>query len=220
MPDYFQDDARESEMIKLFSLIKDETEGRSGVDAYLELEGKKIPFELKTTSRGSVTTVRDFGPDHIEKWKGKHWLIAFFKGKDVFYKYGSPDMMKGWIDEKEEYIRPDFQLAQLASSKLNINDMFLVCEEKEVYEYNDAKRIQKMQYKKEEYLNMQDLPNGYSPEKMLSIIQDRTKYLIERGSTLNNPHIPESYFDGWEEIRKNHAKRLRELVLQYFKQYK
>ena len=49
---------------------------------------------------------------------------------------------------------------------------------------------------------------------MLKILKQRCKYLIERGSTLNNPHIPASYFDGWERITKNHAKRLNELVFQ------
>ncbi len=52
---------------------------------------------------------------------------------------------------------------------------------------------------------------------MLQIIQERTEYLIKRGSTLNNPHIPEKYFKGWEEITENHAKRLRELVSLYLK---
>ncbi|MEQ9552230.1 MAG: hypothetical protein RIM23_21790 [Coleofasciculus sp. G3-WIS-01] len=57
-----------------------------------------------------------------------------------------------------------------------------------------------------------DLFQGYSPERMLSILKDRCQYLIERGSTLNNPHIPASYFQGWKRITENHAQRLRELV--------
>ncbi len=109
MKNSFQDDYRESEMIELFKLVKDTYEGRSGVDAFLELEGNNIPFELKTTSKGSVTTVRDFGPAHIEKWQGKHWLFGFYQGEDVYYKYGSPSMMAPWIEEKAEYIRPDFE---------------------------------------------------------------------------------------------------------------
>ena len=47
---------------------------------------------------------------------------------------------------------------------------------------------------------------------MLLILRDRCQYLIERGSTLNNPHIPASYFKGWERIITNHGQRLRELV--------
>ena len=52
-----QDDARENEQIKLFGLIKPDGEGRSGIDAILRLENQDIPFELKTTTNGSVTTV-------------------------------------------------------------------------------------------------------------------------------------------------------------------
>ncbi len=215
MTNYFQDDSRENEMIKLFNLIKDTSEGRAGVDAFLELEGKIIPFELKTTSKGSVTTVRDFGPEHIEKWQGKHWLFGFYQGKDVYYKYGSPSMMAPWIEEKAEYIRSDFKLAQIAYKKLTLYDLYQICGEKEVYSYDDARRIQKMQYKKGKYLELQDVKGGYSSNRMLEILSARVKYLIERGSTLNNPHIPASYFFNWDKITDNHAKHLINLVKQY-----
>jgi len=62
---------------------------------------------------------------------------------------------------------------------------------------------------------LQDVDGGYSPTRMLEILSDRAKYLIERGSTLNNPHIPARYFNGWEEITQNHAQRLRQLVTFY-----
>ena len=50
---------------------------------------------------------------------------------------------------------------------------------------------------------------------MLEILKDRARYVIERGSTLNNPHIPASYFAGWEEIKRDHAIRLRALVREW-----
>jgi len=215
MANNFQDDNREEAMRKLFGLYKDENEGRSGIDAYLDVDGSAIPFELKTTSQGSVTTVRDFGPDHIKKWKTKHWLIGFFlKGRE-YYVYGSPSMMAPWIECKELYIRPDFMLAELASTKLDINDMHKVLGKKTKYTYEDAKGLQKMQYKKDKYIELQDMGGGYSPAMMLSILKDRAKYLVERGSTLNNPHIPFSYFDGWTKITKDHSTRLREMVKDY-----
>ena len=216
MANNFQDDDREEAMIALFDLYKDQTEGRSGVDAYLNMDGKTIPFELKTTSQGSVTTVRDFGPDHILKWKDKHWLIGFFiRGKE-YYKYGSPSMMEKWIKSKEKYISSDFKLANLVPAKINLEDMYHIIGKKDIYTYEDAKAIQKMQYKKEQYLLLQDLKKGYSPRRMLEIVRDRTKYLIKRGSTLNNPHIPFSYFNGWTEITQNHAEQLRFMVREYF----
>jgi hypothetical protein len=128
---------------------------------------------------------------------------------------GSPSMMAPWIEEKAEYIRPDFELADIIYKKLTLYDLYQICGKKKVYSYHDARRIQKMQYKKDKYLDMQDVRGGYSTNRMLEILSDRAKYLIERGSTLNNPHIPASYFSGWEEITDNHARRLRDLVKQY-----
>ena len=213
----FQDDLREQEMIELFDLIKDGNEGRSGIDAFLELDGTNIPFELKTTSskNGSVTTVRDFGYDHILKWQNKHWIFGFYKGGETFYKYGSPALMQSWIKEKEEYIKPDFQLAKIASKNLTLEDLYVVLGEKESYSLEDAKLIQKRQYSANKYIKLQDITDGYSKDRMLSILKDRAKYLMERGGTLNNPHIPGSYFKEWEEITENHAARLREMVRDY-----
>lgn len=214
----FQDDTREEAMRNLFNLYKHEEEGRSGIDAYLDIDGKRVPFELKTTSNGSVTTVRDFGHDHIEKWKDKHWLIGFFiKSQEPYYLYGSPSMMAPWIESKELYIKPDFLLAGLASAKLDVHDMHQILEKKEKYTLKDAKELQKKQYNKEKYIELQDIPKGYSPQRMLEILKDRAKYLIERGSTLNNPHIPYSYFKDWPKITDTYDKSLRKMVKAYFK---
>lgn len=212
----FQDDGREEEMRVLFGLYKDKSEGRSGIDAYLKLDGKLIPFELKTTSdrNRSVTTVRDFGPDHIKKWIGKHWLFGFYSTEGVIFKYGSPERMAPWINEKAAYIAPDFKISELTSTLLTLQDLHQILPEKEVYTLDDARNIQKRQYSIEKYRDLMDMSNGYSPGRMLTILQDRASYLVERGSTLNNPHIPGSYFNDWEEIITDHKKTLRRLVKQ------
>lgn len=218
MASNFQDDERESLMIQLFNLHKDEDEGRSGIDAYLELNEKKIPFELKTTSKGSVTTVRDFGLSHVEKWKDKHWLIGFYLNNREYYKYGSPAMIDPWIQEKKNYIEPDMKLASLVPSKIDLEDLFSIIGQKSIYTIEDAKNIQKKQYKVAQYIELQDLDNGYSPQRMLEILKERAEYIIQRGSTLNNPHIPFGYFKGWKEITENHSEELRILVKDYFNQ--
>ena len=41
---------------------------------------------------------------------------------------------------------------------------------------------------------VQDDADGYTPAKMLEILKLRAIYLNQRGSTLNNPHIPKSFF--------------------------
>ncbi|BBT68564.1 hypothetical protein SH16_03663 [Aeromonas caviae] len=213
----FQDDERENKMRNLFSLYKNENEGRDGIDAHLDIDGVSIPFELKTTSTGHVTTVRDFGPDHIIKWKDKHWLIGFHNEHEEYYVYATPEMMSGWINEKEKYISYDFKIADILSKNMTLEDMNNILEEKNIYSINDAKKIHKKQYTIEKYKSLQDLENGYSPEQMLSIFRDRAKYLIERGSTLNNPHIPENYFKGFKRITENHAEVLKDMVREYLK---
>ena len=61
-----QDDARERELIRLFELTRIQGAGRSDTDAEMILGEIRTPFELKSTTDDSVTTVRDFGPDHVE----------------------------------------------------------------------------------------------------------------------------------------------------------
>lgn len=340
MPGDFQDDSREIEMRELFGLYKDTTEGRGGVDACMGIDNLVIPFELKTTAGDSVTTVRDFGPDHIEKWRDKHWLIGFYDGENVLhYKYASPEYMESWIQEKSDYIAPDFKIIDFVSNNLNLHDMYEIIGEKNEYTIEDAKALHKKQYTVSKYkelldlqigyspqkmleifkersnlvsnnLNLDDLYKilgeksqytiedaralqkkqytvghyteqknsetgytpermleifkdrsdlissdldldvmykilgekneytiedakelqkkhytmqrykelqdlvfvGYSPERMLQIFKDRVKYLISRGSTLNNPHIPNSYFDDCPEITENHVEQLKSMV--------
>ncbi|HIK31764.1 MAG TPA: hypothetical protein IGS31_10545 [Oscillatoriales cyanobacterium M4454_W2019_049] len=72
-----QDDRRENELITLFKLEKPLNLTRIGIDVFLAFNGQKVPFELKSTTQSSVTTVRDFGVEHIRKWQGKHWIFGF-----------------------------------------------------------------------------------------------------------------------------------------------
>ena len=47
---------------------------------------------------------------------------------------------------------------------------------------------------------------------MVKILKDRSEYLMNRGSTLNNPHIPKGYFDSFTKITKKHAETLRKMI--------
>lgn len=208
----FQDSQRESEMRQLFGLSKDKTEGRSGTDAFLQLDGKLYLFELKSTSKESVTTARDFGPDHIKKWKDKHWIFGFYKNESVIFKYLSPSDMDPWIREKEYYIAPDFALSNIIPSKLELPDLHEILGSKPTYTLDDAKRIQKDQYSIKKYRELMDTTNGYTPDTMLVILRDRAAYISKRGSTLNNPHIPGKYFSNFPIIDNDHVETLKRLV--------
>lgn len=208
-----QDDVRENRIIDLFNLVRPANRVRHGTDALLLVDGHELEFELKsvTRARGGISTVRDLGPDHIAKWSNKHWIIAFYDGPQLLEcRYGTPDDMAPWIAKIWEYIRRDFELAALAPALIDRDVMVRILGEKEIYTPEDAKRLQKNQLKAAEYKARMDLEGGYSPERMLEILKERARYLLERGSTLNNPHINFEYFSGWPQITENHASTLRE----------
>lgn len=226
-----QDDVREREMRTLFNLTKPEEFGRSGIDAVLELEGavaplplrgRKISFELKSATGGTpdISMARDFGLHYIKKWRPLHWLFGVYgqEGGELklqYCLYGSPKRMKPWFDQKAAYIELDILLAEVIPDLLDDEILSAVLGEAEDFGYEDAYQILKKQYKRQRYREAADLPGErYSRAAMLEMLRLRSRYLIERGSTLNNPHISPSYFKGWERIERNHAARLRELVVE------
>jgi hypothetical protein len=226
-----QDDVREREMRTLFNLTKPEEYGRGDIDAVLELEGvavpdalsgQTIPFELKSSTRGvpNISTVRDFGLHYIEKWRTLHWLFGVYDRADGEVKlqyclYGSPERMRPWFDEKANYIAPDVALAACVPELIGDDVLTAVMGDSDDFGYEDAKRLMKNQHNRAGYREAADLEGGrYSRGAMLEMLRSRSRYVIERGSTLNNPHISASYFKDWERIERNHAARLRELVVE------
>lgn len=232
-----QDDVRENEAVQRFNLIQDEGRRRGDIDAYLEIDGLRLPFELKSTTSDSVSTVRDFGPDHVNKWRnGLHWIFAFYTKDGTKLKYccyASPLDMAPWIAEKEKYVASDFYLASTVPAFVNKEMVEDILGSKEVYSLSDAARIMKKQWNQKQYKENSDIdfdpnfaevtvngrpkvnPGGYSLQRMTRILQLRCDYVIRRGSTLNNPHIEKAYFDSFEKITTNHAETLRRLVRVY-----
>lgn len=213
-----QDDAREKELTQLFNLWVPEQRSRGDTDAFLRIDGTEQPFELKSTTSGSVSTVRDFGAEHIAKWKNLHWIFGFYTpdgSKLLYCHYASPADMAPWVQGMEDYVRPDVVLAIEASKMVSQDTLDTIFPPKDVYTLEDAKSIMKQQWGSDEYLAAQDVPGGYSADRMVEILKKRCFYVIRRGATLNNPHIPKRYFADWERITEDHAARLRQLVRAY-----
>lgn len=78
-----QDNERERELVRLFNLQWDAAHQRSGVDAFLDVQTSKGKFrfevEVKSSTGGTVSTARDVGMDHIQKWRRKknfcYWVL-------------------------------------------------------------------------------------------------------------------------------------------------
>lgn len=218
-----QDDAREQHMLLMFNLTVPPGRTRGGLDAILELGGEDapVPFELKSTTSKSISTVRDMSPEHITKWRHLHWLFAFYglgndRSPDTCY-YASPADMADWISEKEQYIRPDLVLADRAPRLLVPEDLVRVMGARADYSINDAKNVMKKQWTAQQYRDNADLPgHRYSPERMLGMLRQRCEYVLRRGATLNNPHISATYLrDRLDPITKDHAATLRSQVRAY-----
>lgn len=224
-----QDDAREREMRQLFNLSKEG--GRHDIDASLTLKGKAVPkalqgsvveFELKSATNGrpNISTVRDFGLHYIQKWSKLHWLFGVYDrnaagDQELAYcLYGSPAAMKPWFDRMAAYIGPDVALGTHVPRLITDDTLTAILGPGKVFTREDARRLMKNQYSALDYEAAADLKGGsYSRRAMLQLLRLRADYVIKRGSTLNNPHIPASYFEGWPQITDDHAATLRELVI-------
>lgn len=206
-------------MVQLFNLTVPEDRGRSDIDAHLLIDGKLLNFELKSTTSGSVSTVRDFGPDHIRKWRADlHWIFAFYDKSGTKLQhciYASPDDMESWIAEKERYITPDLMLAETLPTMVSPDMVTGILGVKDEYTLEDARWVMKNQWRAADYKEQRDLPGGYSLDRMTEILRARARYVILRGATLNNPHIEGGFFDKFEKITTEHASTLRELVRAY-----
>jgi len=215
-----QDDAREIELVRLFNLRVVPERSRSDDDAWLRYQGRDIPFELKSTTSTSVSTVRDFGPDHVRKWRGKHWIFGFYDSGGSRLKYcyyASPARMEPWIKQMELYVRPDAILAETVPERITDDVLVRVLGDKPIYSLEEARAIGKNQYSAKQYRERMDMPQekSYSRQRMLELLRERCRYVLLRGATLNNPHIPAGYFKAWEQITEDHAITLRRLVGEY-----
>jgi hypothetical protein len=205
-----QDDERERELVRMFNLDWNPAHQRAGVDATLALEvdGQRIAFEVevKSTTGGTVSTARDVGMEHIEKWRGKLFVVGFYSREARRPELQralclTPIDMEPWIASVEAKIRVDFKIAALASHRIELADLFEVCGERSSYTIGDAKRLHKQQWTAAQYAAVQDIDEGGEPRisqaSMLDILRLRSRYIAERGATLNNPHITKAHLDAF-----------------------
>lgn len=203
-----QDDERERELVRMFNLNWDPAHQRAGVDALLDVDvdGRAWRFEVevKSSTGETVSTARDVSMVHIQRWRRMMFVIGFYSKEARRPELQrclclTPIDMEPWIASIEAKILPDFKLALRASRKLQVDDLFDVCGEQETYSLEDAKRLHKQQWSAGEYAAALDTTVAGRPRisraKMLEILQLRSKYIAERGATLNNPHVTKAHLD-------------------------
>jgi hypothetical protein len=230
-----QDDERERELVRMFNLVWNPDHQRAGVDAFLDItvnhEKYRLEVEVKSTTGNTVSTARDVGMEHIGKWRKKLFVIGFYT-KDAKRPELqkclclTPTDMEPWIASIEKKVLLDFKIAEKASKKLDLDDLFQIFGKKMAYSIQDAKSLHKQQWTADQYLSEADLNAGgrpeFSPRKMLEILSLRSKYIAERGATLNNPHITathlQPFFGTSREIANSDAAQgIRNLAIDFVK---
>lgn len=205
-----QDDERERELVRMFNLEWDPAHQRAGVDAVLDIsvDGRphRLEVEVKSSTGSTVSTARDVGIEHIQKWRRKLFVIGFYSKQArrpelLHCMCLTPLDMEPWIASVEAKMLIDFKLARRASRRLVMDDLFEVCGEQASYALEDARRLHKQQWTAEEYAAALNSDTGgrrrISQTKMLEILQLRALYIAERGATLNNPHITKAHLQSF-----------------------
>jgi hypothetical protein len=232
-----QDDERERELVRMFNLDWDPAHQRAGVDAVLDVDVAGQPYrfevEVKSSTGSTVSTARDVGMEHIQKWRRKLFVIGFYSKEARRPELQhclclTPIDMEPWIASIEAKILIDFKLALRASRRLVLADLFDVCGEQDTYSLEDAKRLHKQQWTADEYAAALDIDLGaerrISQAKMLEILQLRSKYIAERGATLNNPHVTKTHLDTFAGSNRvvsgpNWAAGVRQIATEFIRAY-
>ena len=232
-----QDDERERELVRMFNLSWDPAHQRAGVDAILTInvDGKSCQFEVevKSSTNSTVSTARDVGMEHIKKWRRMIFVIGFYSKEARRPELQhclclTPIDMEPWIATIEAKILIDFRLAVSAAKRLVLEDLYDVCGKQESYSVLNAKKLHKQQWTAEEYAAALDLEiDGsarISPQKMLDILRLRSRYIAERGATLNNPHITKSHLDTFAGTNRiiegpNWADGVKKIAIDFARDY-
>lgn len=118
-----QDSAREEKIARHCGLLR--TGDRAGPDAR---DGRGNVFELKSTTRGAVTTARDVGLHTLRAWRRTYWIIAggenLESGFEIRELYvGHPDDLEPWfrrIASKLRTARRDAGLVLAAARRVGV----------------------------------------------------------------------------------------------------
>lgn len=227
-----QDDERERELVRLFNLQWDPAHQRAGVDAVLRVQTSdrevvvEVEVEVKSTTNDTVSTARDVSMEHILKWRSKLFVIGFYTSHERRPELKrclclTPTDMAPWIDSIQQKIEIDHRIAQLASARLGVQDLWAICGRKKNWSIDDAKAVLRQQWSAQRYAEAADSSDdagrpAYSTEAMLNVLRARALYIAQRGATLNNPHITRRHlasFDGTNrEVTTDWAARIRSIA--------
>lgn len=177
---------------------------RYDADAYIQ----SIPFELKSTWTQYFCTARDFGLSHLKKYKRAHWLFGVFEPNTTQLScmyYATPEQMRPWLNHVEHNIRPLLLLAKYTTAAITPSVVYKIFGKKNTYTEAELRA----------YLVPRQTvitATTYSLPETILILRECVKQKLQRGATINNPHIPLSYLRNMEKLTTNYANTLRKVI--------
>jgi hypothetical protein len=105
-----QDNGREKILRELFQLEAIETPDRNP-DGVADAKLGDVEFELKSASKKNVSTARDFGPDHIARYRTRQWIVGEFQNfasGAVFHRFWFIPISRldaEWLTPLEDYFK-------------------------------------------------------------------------------------------------------------------
>jgi hypothetical protein len=210
-----QDDQRERSMVLALGLQSRPDRARHEEDAHLDVlidgQTRRLLFECKSSPENQdFGTGRDTGLRKLEQWGGYHFVFGWFVARDnmpIRMWYGSPRIMRKWLDDEIAYIEPDILLSNLIPSRVDSEAVRVLFGEQEQISYSEMHKVMKDSWnakaaigRPDLYALNADLHRGrsrqdylYSREAALKALRDRAAYLLDRGTTVNNRKIPCRY---------------------------
>ena len=210
-----QDDERENAMVNALNLQRREGRARHEEDAHVDWEegGRtdRLLFECKSApAKKSFGTGRDTGLRKLEEWRSYHFVFGWFEARSAVplrMWYGSPRLMREWIEGEIAYVQADLALAKLMPTKVDDDAAEILFGDKQEISYTEMRAVMKnywnanaAQALPSRYDTYADLRRGrrsddrlYSRDVGLKAAQDRVTYLLKRGVTVNNRKITSKY---------------------------
>jgi hypothetical protein len=206
-----QDDARERAMVAALNLTtRPDREGEDGFkDVNLNGQSHRLLFECKSAPvNKEFSTSRDTGMSKLNEWSNYHFAFGWFVARDnipIRMWYGSPRMMRGWLEKEKEYLQSDLTLSGIVPAKVDDAIVTALFGDGQQFTYAQMYKVMKAQWegrggRPSRYKDYADIhkvrrtaDNLYSRKVALRATQERTDYLMRRGSTVNNRHISRGY---------------------------
>jgi hypothetical protein len=118
-----QDHTREDQLRALFGLEPGDG-GRSGTDAK---DDQGRTFELKSTTKDRVTTARDVSTRHLERWRGRTWIIGRGEYSGTTFHFQStwvltPAQLEPWFLKIENRLVESRRLGERVLAACGTND--------------------------------------------------------------------------------------------------